>query len=565
MLAIFYLDIPGGGIFYICLKNKKVMKKFSCFVMMFALALVSAVSCQDKIEPDVYDGSDESSIATKEQFAVILSRAVYENEDLRDFLKEEALKLYDNDQDVFYPLLKNKMINGSDSFRDILARYDEDGQLARIERDHPLLTILVPDWSWISTECFSAENWDTEDPEVAVGYEDNSDSHIVYIDGRKAYELQSGEFPAFPVLIVKDNERIRVVSEPTKGGEGTYEFVDEAFDGSKNALTKATWYDQTWDYNTDGSSDFVDESLLDDLVIGAWNEFGDGWNNAMHRDYIYYDMTKTKTSDGKLNSFIREKILRFKISPKDAFTMIDPGKDPQFNSEITIWKKANELKGNDIQNILWSDGAFEINFTFFWGEDLPDEMGYFTKSFSVRPYDIWELTSSSVKKSLRPFEGFQYRYVYYNDADNLVAKWYYPTDDVYLPLWDISTQSSDIWFRVSEFDDETQIQETITKSYKYTNNFSVKGDGEASGSLGEVSLKGSLGLDYGYADEHSGVSSITYTWDHSSNNLGDCDYSFDMPIIRSNRYLFGNKYGYDVLSVSTGRATVTIAPYDIRK
>lgn len=127
------------------------MKKFSCFVMMFALALVSAVSCQDKIEPDVYDGSDESSIATKEQFAVILSRAVYENEDLRDFLKEEALKLYDNDQDVFYPLLKNKMINGSDSFRDILARYDEDGQLARIERDHPLLTILVPDWSWIST------------------------------------------------------------------------------------------------------------------------------------------------------------------------------------------------------------------------------------------------------------------------------------------------------------------------------------------------------------------------------------------------------------------------------
>lgn len=542
------------------------MKKFSCFVMMFALALVSAVSCQDKIEPDVYDGSDESSIATKEQFAVILSRAVYENEDLRDFLKEEALKLYDNDQDVFYPLLKNKMINGSDSFRDILARYDEDGQLANIERDHPLLTILVPDWSWINTECFSAENWDTEDPEVAVGYEDNSDSHIVYIDGRKAYELQSGEFPSFPVLIVKDNERIRVVSEPTKGGEGTYEFVDEAFDGSKNALTKATWYDQTWDYNTDGSSDFVDESLLDDLVIGAWNEFGDGWENAMHRDYIYYGMSKTKTTGGELNPLIREKILRFKINPSAASSMIDPGKDPQFNSEVTIWKKENELKGNDIQKMLWSDGAFEIAFSFFWGEDLPDEMGKITKKFSVRPQEIWELTASSVKKSLRPFDGFQYRYIYYNDMDNLVAKWYYPASSVCLPLWDISSQSSEIWFNVSEFDDKTTIEETITKSYKYADNFALDTDGSIEGAIGDengVNYKVSLGLQYGRSKEHNETSTIKYTWDHSSNDLGDADYSFDMPIIRSNRYERNGKYGYDVLSVSTGDATVTFTPVEL--
>lgn len=38
--------------------------------MMFALAFVSAVSCQDKVEPDVYDGSDESGIATKEEGVV---------------------------------------------------------------------------------------------------------------------------------------------------------------------------------------------------------------------------------------------------------------------------------------------------------------------------------------------------------------------------------------------------------------------------------------------------------------------------------------------------------------
>lgn len=44
---------------------------------------------------------------------------------------------------------------------------------------------------------------------------------------------------------------------------------------------------QVWDYYTDASSNFVPEDRLNDLVIGAWDEFGKGWGKAMHRDYIY--------------------------------------------------------------------------------------------------------------------------------------------------------------------------------------------------------------------------------------------------------------------------------------
>ena len=55
---------------------------------------------------------------------------------------------------------------------------------------------------------------------------------------------------------------------------------------------------QVWDYYTDASSNFVPEDRLNDLVIGAWGEFGKGWGKAMHRDYIYYGMTKTNTTNG---------------------------------------------------------------------------------------------------------------------------------------------------------------------------------------------------------------------------------------------------------------------------
>lgn len=47
---------------------------------------------------------------------------------------------------------------------------------------------------------------------------------------------------------------------------------------------------QVWDYYTDASSNFVPEERLNDLVIGAWDEFGKGWGKAMaQRLHILWD------------------------------------------------------------------------------------------------------------------------------------------------------------------------------------------------------------------------------------------------------------------------------------
>lgn len=83
------------------------------------------ISCQEKetiiVSDDDYVELDSES--AKQEFAVILSKAVYENEALREFLKSEALTQFDKDYDVFYPWTKSwlRMVNHLEiSFLDMM-------------------------------------------------------------------------------------------------------------------------------------------------------------------------------------------------------------------------------------------------------------------------------------------------------------------------------------------------------------------------------------------------------------------------------------------------------------
>ena len=78
------------------------------------------------------------------KFAKILSKAVSNSEDVRRFLKEEAMTYFDNDNDVFYPFVKDKIVQGTGSrtFRNILLSYcDSEEELESIEKSQPLLKI----------------------------------------------------------------------------------------------------------------------------------------------------------------------------------------------------------------------------------------------------------------------------------------------------------------------------------------------------------------------------------------------------------------------------------------
>ena len=160
------------------------MKKI--FPRLFILCYF-VISCSNVL--DEQNIISPSSIVSEEQnaqkeFAIILSKALRSDSDLRVFVKQEALKRFDNDYDVFYPNVKDVLINGKDTFREILLSYSEDYEsFSYLESTLEKLTLLVPDWSWITSDCFSVKNWDTSDNFVCVGYDDGLEEHSVYYNG----------------------------------------------------------------------------------------------------------------------------------------------------------------------------------------------------------------------------------------------------------------------------------------------------------------------------------------------------------------------------------------------
>ena len=148
------------------------------------------------------------------KFAKLLSQAASSNVEVRSFLKKEALAQFDNDYDIFYPMIKDKKVFGDQSFRDVLLSYcKEANELSEIEQSLPLLNIMIPDLSLFWD--FNAATWDTSDKEVAVLCRDDK-NNTLYENGENIGNMTNGDIPGFPCLVVKNNERMKITSVNTR-------------------------------------------------------------------------------------------------------------------------------------------------------------------------------------------------------------------------------------------------------------------------------------------------------------------------------------------------------------
>lgn len=527
---------------------------------------------------DEQNNLSSSSIAFEEQnaqkeFAIILSKALSSNSDLRAFVKQEALKRFDNDYDVFYPNVKDVLINGKDTFREILLSYSEDYEsFSYLESTLEKLTFLVPDWSWITSDCFSVKYWDTNDDFVCVGYDDGLEEHSVYHNGELFDTINSSEVTCYPVVIVKSNERIRVVSPITKGSAPRYEFISDAFDGSKRTPDlKASVFEHDLPLNEDNSN-FVPSSDLPDDVIASYNEFGTSWQNATQRDYIYYGMSKSKTTNGIPNTFIRERLYRIKVSPTVLSTIKGPTEqdaDPDMIRETTI---VGQTEGNDYletiknnQRKLWAEGAYEINIQAFIGEDrMPYGLTSMNQTISVLPEQLWFLNHTKVTRSLK---FFKYKYKFEFDPRDLESKWYYLShDDMYLlPYWDLSAQSYRYWFTVSEYDLSSTSTIESEMSYSYTNNFKLTAGVEVGIPKDSINVKLTLGLDYTSSRTDVEKKTTTVTISNTGHSFGQNFLDYSSNIISSGPVTNKNGLsGYYVNNVTVGDVVLTLFPEDVR-
>ena len=538
-----------------------IIKKY--FVSLFCIAAFCACTDQVNEFPSQPDGSQSKTIVqapldqvtAQKKFAKALSKAVSNSLDVRKFLKAEAVAQFDNDYDIFYPLVKNKIVYDKQSLRDILLSYCKDeNELVQIEQSLPLLNILVPDLSLFWD--FNAEKWNVDDKEVSVICRDDKDNTL-YENGENIGKMTTGDIPDFPCLVVKNNERMKVSSVKTRSGEATYEFLSDAFDGSKRKLQTRHYEEDINLQPTEDLEAYVNGSEIMSSVKDAWNEFKNV-PNAYQRDYIYYGITK-ENKPGTLNRYIREKLYRFRIAANAYSAINDPTQDPTLQD---TQKNKGYLTNEEIIQKIWTDGNFEFHFkSYISGEDSKEAMEA-KLTFTINPRDAFSLEKIHLKhKNSTAFR--QSKNFYTVDAKNLRSKWIYPeksdrnADDLVFTLpWDLYNKSLSIFMFVEEWDKG----QTITQEKSVVSEFVNKADFsiEGSGSIGKVSLSTKLGYGFSHTKTVSNKATIQTTVE--SDPLGTLYFQYNDPIIRDE--INGT---YKLYNVSSGSVVATRLHVDSSK
>ncbi len=476
------------------------------FLTLLGCMLIG-ISCQNDLEDNyVVDKNEEATkpLSELERFSLLLSKAVSNSTELRTFIRNESLKMVDNDYDVFYPIVKDKLIKDNISFRDILKQFDYDNELGYLEQQLPLLTIYVPELP----SDFNAENWKSieEIPHITTRVKGRK-TISYYRDGNADLELPSNLIPGFPVLVVKNNERIVEQKSITRGHNPVsvndrYSFIDAEFDGINNKKTVA-------------KTRAVEPALFEQSEIAhlktAYDEMGVS-GEYWQRDNIYYGLTPTNTS-GALKRNIVEYIKMLKFTYEAFLKMKDQPGDPDPIYKI-LGKKSDYSDGISPE-AFWQDGRFEfkIDVTINNQSGLGTNI---TKFISVEPSRMFytNFTRKDFKAGWMWFSTFE--------ITSIVGTSF--NTDIKLITWDLQQNSFSWKFNFSEVDDQETYttQETITS--EFATNFGVD-------------LK-KIGLNFGSSSKITKQSQFTRVIYKNSDELGTLEVNFSDPILIS----YGNTF-----------------------
>ena len=515
-----------------------------------------------------------------ENFTIALSKAACQHQEVRDLIKNESLKKFDNDFDVLYQNIKNRNISDLGTFRELLISYmSNESVMSCIERMLPSLTIYVCDVTWFDPNGFCAENWDTGDSRMAVTYNNaNGICKKLFSNGYFLGNIEQGTIPGGPVLIVKKNERI-VTSVTTKSGDITYDFIDDAYNGNLSIDTKGNnrhtgKYTTSWieGQNPEDNSDIISAAALNKLnpdIIKAYEIFKNH-SYAVQNDYIYYGLTTT-SAKGALRTDVRSKIVRFKISPRSFGVLFDDANDSDMNFVDSFETDDNgkgygaEPSASTIYSKLWADGALEIRVRIA-AFDGGDNVSIFKDfHYNVKAKDLFTINNNAIKKEQwgsTPFKWYiTWRYtIVKRDESTLVDKWYYPNLSPDLPTWDLMDNSA-YSIMVSEEDSGAETTTTFSYTSKKANQKTGKVSREISGGVnvgvGNISATHKNELGWSSSDEESKSGTTTISWTN-----GD-DHMVTETIPFSDKYIKNqiSPTSYYIYSYGSDMFTFTILPY----
>ncbi len=425
------------------------MKSINYLIFTSILLTLFFSSCKDdekdnmKIMPEQISYDKETSFR---RFSEILSKATYNNKQVREFLKSQALEKIDNGYNIFVPLIKDLKINNSETFRDVLVSYSiDEHELSAIEKSLPLLNIHIPDVIGLN-----AVDLDLEDEEIPVLYQ-----NYLYLNGEIVDSIGINQMPAFSLFVLCESGSIRQKSllKTSSNSElsinNEYEYIDLAFsplNHRHNRLKTSGTEPLTNKYYKNGS--IPSKDIDPELITAFKNSKG---NLAATRAMVYYKMSNPNETPSNKRYDIRDCIFRFKVSQHAYERMqgiaTDNGSYPFYNSSTSNKKKS--LTREEVLNRLLTGRnfcfLFRIESVSSDGSVISEEMKIYASPASL--FNLY------INESRRHSTAFRHsKYTYTINTSMIEEKWYYPMDndhDSRFNDWDISI--SPIEKRISVF------------------------------------------------------------------------------------------------------------------
>ena len=501
------------------------------FVLVF-LVYLSVASCNESlndIDKNVVSATfleqSESNLILKQKFSSALVKVLGQNEEVRSLIKEEALKQIDFDYDVLYCLIKDKQLKNGVTLEEYLEKYLTSDELKCIHKQLPTLTLFVPT---LPENSFSVHSWNTIDelPAVAVKVSDNNDVKIYYGNGETEV-FPADIIPGFPVVVVKENERIvrngeilsKTVSENIE--ETNLIFVDEIFNNLHgkdlvNTKTRANRPDRPVPLpKVDNPEDYLPANMKKTYEAYKIYKNTTGWQ----RDYIYYGITPT-TDKGPFDYNMKEILVGFELMG-DALgfyrKIADQDGDPKSSIPIGGVLPANS------SIITWTEGEYEFKVTTYVGSK--STIGTEYKSFfRLKPDQLFRAEVERVIS--RPgMPGYTvYKLV------GLKSK----RVDLDLPLfeWDLENYGATIKIAIEEVDGQETEVNSISSSIEFATNFGFDA------SFGE---KVKFGVKFGSTIKEVLNVSNTITKTLGGDELGEVIINFADPVVISDEFRYHYK------------------------
>lgn len=506
------------------------MKKIIILSFMIIGGMLSCKKDFDSLSPEVSPNSFEiikpiSKDKAQKKFAQILSKAVYNDEAVRRFIHKEALKQFDRDYDILYGKVKNMEVKKGVSFKDALDVYAENDQtLDQIEKSAPLINILLPDLEFVGG--MSAKKWDILENHIGVIPDLGNTNNTVYGNGDSICYVPKDEIPAYPILVVKDNERMKLKVAATKSSEAVYEFIDQIY--NKKNETKGEWKTPLE----------TKESILPTVPI---NNINKDLLNAMindditkcQRDHIYFKKTGESY---QIRNDVKEFIKFFRLE-KSALNRINEANskgDQQLKEHRVYGRYATK---EEILRGIWTDGAFEFEFTFSKLVGDKVQTTSFRKSFKGEElFRIPVVTNDHLSSNWFRHSRNAYN-VKTDDMNKIETKWIdltkginhhgipFPTD------WNILNESSSINIDIIEVDNGELVEEFEEVEFSKQSKWSIEtGITATIKNILTFNIKGS----YGSSNSKTVKKNVKRSWTNNSDKIGNTDFYYKTPFFENN-------------------------------